>query len=96
MLHYYAKEFFSPVIVTSRITRANELLIYVVSDLFDELKNLSVEIIVYEWITAKLIDSKKLDSLVIVSFYFCYFIDTPLEFFQLRIHICRNQMNLNS
>lgn len=68
MLHFFAKEFFAPVIVTSRVTQADELLIYVVSDLLDDLKNLTVEVIVYEWKRGTSIYSKQLNNLEIVSF----------------------------
>lgn len=68
MLHYYAKEFFAPLIVTSRVTKADELLVYVVSDLLNDLKNLTVEIVVYEWKNARAIYNKQINNLDIVSF----------------------------
>lgn len=33
MLHYYAKNFFAPIIVTGYLTTTNDLDVYIVSDL---------------------------------------------------------------
>ncbi|XP_067207111.1 beta-mannosidase [Linepithema humile] len=51
MLHYYAKDFFAPVIVTPRLSVSDELSVYVVSDLLYVLANCTVEIHVYKWRT---------------------------------------------
>lgn len=72
MLHYYAKEFFSPVIITSRLTKGNEIFIYVVSDLLSKLVDLNVEIIIYEWKSAKSVNTTKISNVTIVS-YICTF-----------------------
>lgn len=49
MLHYYAIEFFAPIIVTSHLSRANDLSIYIVSDKLHEQNNCSVNLIIYNW-----------------------------------------------
>lgn len=67
MLHYYAKEFFAPVIVTSQLTKANELMIYVVSDLLHELTNLTIDVVVYEWKSAKSIHTAQHKNITVVS-----------------------------
>ena len=69
MLHYYTKDFFAPVIITSRVTKANEALIYIVSDLLHNLSNLTVEILVYEWKTAKCIYTTQISNVTVVSYY---------------------------
>lgn len=48
-MHYYAKEFFAPVIVTGYLTTANDLNIYVVSDLLTTTYNATLSVIVYAW-----------------------------------------------
>ncbi|XP_031785541.1 beta-mannosidase [Nasonia vitripennis] len=65
MLHYYVKDFFSPIIITSRLTKANELLLYVVSDVLKTLENLTIEIIVYEWKSAKSIHTTELTNITV-------------------------------
>ncbi|XP_058792427.1 beta-mannosidase [Phymastichus coffea] len=65
MLHYYVKDFFSPVIVTPRLTQANELMIYVVSDLLHELTNLSIDVVVYEWKNSKSILTTQLTNITV-------------------------------
>ncbi|XP_011269832.2 beta-mannosidase [Camponotus floridanus] len=49
MLHYYAKDFFDPLIVTSHLSISNKLSIYVVSDLWYSIENCKVEIRYYNW-----------------------------------------------
>ncbi|KAK2580314.1 hypothetical protein KPH14_012551 [Odynerus spinipes] len=49
MLHYYAIEFFAPIIVTSHLSQANELSIYIVSDKLYEVDNCSVKLSIYNW-----------------------------------------------
>ena len=67
MLHYYAKDFFAPVIVTSRVTQANELEIHVISDLLQPLDNLSVEALVYKWTSSKSINTTTITNITIVN-----------------------------
>lgn len=49
MLHYYAKDFFAPVIITGHVTQARQLDIYIVSDLLTSLYNVTITINVYSW-----------------------------------------------
>lgn len=49
MLHHFAKDFFAPVIVTSSLSQARELTIYIVSDLHRDLGNLSLTLNFYKW-----------------------------------------------
>ncbi|XP_029170747.1 beta-mannosidase [Nylanderia fulva] len=65
MLHYYAKDFFAPIIVTSHLSTSNELSIYVVSDLRYGSKNCTVEICVYNWNSTTPIFTKSFDDITI-------------------------------
>lgn len=49
MLHYYSLDFFAPVIVTSHLSEARDLSLFVVSDKLDSIENTVVEINVYKW-----------------------------------------------
>ncbi|XP_015178128.1 PREDICTED: beta-mannosidase isoform X2 [Polistes dominula] len=49
MLHYYATEFFSPIIVTSHLSQVNELSIYIVSDKLYEINNCTLKLNIYNW-----------------------------------------------
>ncbi|KAJ8869705.1 hypothetical protein PR048_028700 [Dryococelus australis] len=49
MLHYYARKFFSPVMVSGLVTPAGRLEVYVVSDLRHELPNVTVAVRVHRW-----------------------------------------------
>ncbi|XP_072754584.1 beta-mannosidase-like isoform X2 [Anoplolepis gracilipes] len=49
MLHYYAKDFFAPIIVTSHLSISNDLSIYIVSDRLYTLTNCTMEMRVYNW-----------------------------------------------
>ncbi|KAF7379903.1 hypothetical protein HZH68_016851 [Vespula germanica] len=49
ILHYYAIEFFSPIIVTSRLSQANELSIYIVSDKLYPINNCTLKLSIYNW-----------------------------------------------
>ncbi|KAI4490346.1 hypothetical protein M0802_010723 [Mischocyttarus mexicanus] len=61
MLHYYAKEFFSPIIVTSHLSRGNELSVYIVSDKLYEINNCTLKLSVYNW--------ESMQPLHVYSFY---------------------------
>jgi hypothetical protein len=67
MLHYYAKDFFSPVIIASKVTQANQLLIYVVSDLLNNLTNLNIDINIYEWKSSRIIHTNQINNVTVVS-----------------------------
>ncbi|XP_014609878.1 PREDICTED: beta-mannosidase-like [Polistes canadensis] len=49
MLHYYATEFFSPIIVTSRLSQGNELSLYIVSDKLYAINNCTLKCSIYNW-----------------------------------------------
>ncbi|KAG7202549.1 hypothetical protein KM043_009746 [Ampulex compressa] len=49
MLHYYALDFFAPIIITSHLSAANELSVYIVSEKLYVIPNGTVEINVYKW-----------------------------------------------
>ncbi|XP_014232217.1 beta-mannosidase isoform X1 [Trichogramma pretiosum] len=63
MLHYYVKDFFAPVIITTRLDKADTLSIYIVSDLLTPLSNITIEILIYDWRVAKLIQTKKITGI---------------------------------
>ncbi|XP_070526214.1 beta-mannosidase isoform X2 [Cardiocondyla obscurior] len=49
MLHYYAKDFFAPIIVTSYLSASKELSIHVVSDRLYNLTNCTIKLHIYKW-----------------------------------------------
>lgn len=49
MLHYYAKKFFAPVIVTAHLQRDGEFSISLVSDLLEDLPNVELKLTVFRW-----------------------------------------------
>ncbi|XP_046834343.1 beta-mannosidase [Vespa crabro] len=49
ILHYYAIEFFSPIIVTSHLSQAKELSIYIVSDKLYPINNCTLKLNIYNW-----------------------------------------------
>ncbi|XP_063217719.1 beta-mannosidase-like [Bacillus rossius redtenbacheri] len=49
MLHYYARKFFAPVMVSALVTPAGRLEVHVVSDLRHELPNATVTVRVHSW-----------------------------------------------
>ncbi|XP_014205962.1 beta-mannosidase [Copidosoma floridanum] len=65
MLHYYAKDFFAPVIITPQLSAARELVVFGISDLPDALENLTAEILLYEWSTSKAVYTHNLTNLSI-------------------------------
>lgn len=48
-MHYYAKDFFAPIIVTGHITAARNLDVYVVSDILTTFYNVTLNMYVYNW-----------------------------------------------
>lgn len=48
-MHYYAKDFFAPIIVTGHLTVARELDVYLVSDALFTFYNVTLNIRVYNW-----------------------------------------------
>lgn len=67
MLHYYAKDFFAPIIVTSYLSTSKELSIYVVSDRLYTLTNCTVKLHLYKWESMKPIFALSFNDIVIVS-----------------------------
>jgi len=67
MLHYYAKDFFAPIIVTSYLSISNHLSIYVVSDQLYTLTNCTVKLHVYKWKSMKPIYMLAFNDIIIVS-----------------------------
>ncbi|XP_011642366.1 beta-mannosidase isoform X1 [Pogonomyrmex barbatus] len=67
MLHYYAKDFFAPVIVTSYLSVSKELSIYVVSDKLYTLTNCTVNVRVYKWEFMKSIFTLSFDNIIVES-----------------------------
>lgn len=48
-MHYYAKDFFAPIIVTGHLTAARQLDVYLVSDVLTTHYNVTLNITVYNW-----------------------------------------------
>ncbi|XP_025995175.1 beta-mannosidase isoform X2 [Solenopsis invicta] len=67
MLHYYAKDFFAPVIITSHLSISNNLSIYIVSDRIYTFKNCTVKIDVYKWESMKPIFTLFFNNTIIES-----------------------------
>lgn len=66
MLHYYAAEFFAPVIVTYYITYT-DLKLYIVSDKLYPIPNITLEVNLYAWNDMKPIQSHTYSNIIIVS-----------------------------
>jgi len=67
MLHYFAKDFFAPIIVTPHLSISNELSIYIVSDRLYILTNCTVKLHVYKWESMKPIFTLFFNDIVVVS-----------------------------
>ncbi|XP_044013469.1 beta-mannosidase [Aphidius gifuensis] len=48
LLHHYAVNFFAPVIVSSRVTLANDIVIYIITDLLTDLGDCFIDVNVYK------------------------------------------------
>ena len=75
MLHYYAVDFFAPVIVSPIISEGHELSILVISDLPDDINDARIEIKIYKWESFNPVFVKYLTDVTVVStilwtFYF--------------------------
>ncbi|XP_076234908.1 beta-mannosidase [Calliopsis andreniformis] len=64
MLHYYAKEFFAPIIITYYITNT-DLSFYIVSDKLDPVRNITLEINLYRLNSMKPIQSRTYSNITI-------------------------------
>lgn len=73
MLHYYARNFFAPVIVTGHLTAANDVDVYIVSDLLTTAYNASLVITVYAWNSMEPVSVEKniVDVVSFCSFMLC-------------------------
>lgn len=63
MLHYFAKNFFSPVLVSPELTSYDELNVYLISDLLDDIPDVELNISVYsydDFNPKKIISSKEI------------------------------------
>lgn len=49
MLHYFAKHFFAPILITGNLTIDNILKIFVVSDRITVIRNARINVSVYTW-----------------------------------------------
>ncbi|XP_011706786.1 PREDICTED: beta-mannosidase-like [Wasmannia auropunctata] len=67
MLHYYAQDFFAPIIVTPHLSISDELSIYIVSDRLYTLTNCTVKLHVYKWESMKPIFTLFFNDIVIES-----------------------------
>ena len=67
MLHYYAKDFFAPVIVTTSLSPARELTIYVISDVHRNLEKLSVTLNIYKWGSIVPVSVQNFSNIAVVS-----------------------------
>ncbi|KAJ8675359.1 hypothetical protein QAD02_011145 [Eretmocerus hayati] len=67
MLHYYVKDFFSPIIITSRLSRANELSIHVVSDVLQSLSGLVIKIKMYDLEESRLVKTVEIKNVSVES-----------------------------
>lgn len=56
MLHYYAKDFFAPIIVTYYVA-GTDLAIYIVSDKLYTIMNTTLEVNLYTWSNMKPVQS---------------------------------------
>ena len=66
MLHYYAVEFFAPIIVTPRLSQVNDLTIYIVSDKLSTINGCSLDINFYKWNSSRIIYTKTFSNITIV------------------------------
>ncbi|XP_043477175.1 beta-mannosidase [Leptopilina heterotoma] len=67
MLHYFARDFFAPVIVSSRLSLARDLTIYIISDLHRPLKDLSLTLNIYKWTSIIPVSIQKFPNLSLNS-----------------------------
>lgn len=70
MLHYYAAEFFAPVIVTSKTSLADEVTIFIVSDKLERIEDVFILIKVFKWDSMVPISTESIENLTIVSYFF--------------------------
>lgn len=69
MLHYFARDFFAPVIVSSRLSQAGDLTIYIISDLHRPLKELSITLNIYKWQSMMPVSVQNFTNLSVVCIY---------------------------
>lgn len=66
MLHYYARDFFAPIIVTYYV-KGTDLTIYIVSDKLHPVRNTTLEVNLHAWNSMKPIRSYTHYNITIVS-----------------------------
>lgn len=66
ILHYYAKKFFSPVLISPVKTSETELSVYVVSDLLSDVENAELKVFIYSWDYLTSIDDSS-DTILLVG-----------------------------
>ncbi|GJQ66746.1 hypothetical protein Trydic_g4686 [Trypoxylus dichotomus] len=68
MLHYHAKSFFSPIIITAYVAVDGNLSLYVVSDLLTNIYNATATISVYRWDSIKVQHTENINIDVLSSY----------------------------
>lgn len=69
MLHYFAKDFFAPIIVTGHVTNAGQLDFYVISDLTSSVYNATVDVNVFAWNSLIPVASEQIQTDIVSLFY---------------------------
>lgn len=98
MLHYFARNFFAPVIVSSRLSNARDLTIYIISDLHRPLEKLSLTLNIYKWDSINPVSVQYFTNLSVVSIIIIYiylFINFFLKLKNKTYHSYRKPMNQN-
>lgn len=67
MLHYFAKRFFHPILITTSLSASDDMKIFVVSDQTTYFYNATIEVFVYKWKKLEPIYTEKIKTLDIVS-----------------------------
>lgn len=67
MLHYYATEFFAPVIVATNLSVDRKLEIFVVSDILRPIENCTIEMRIHKWTDLIPIRRIEYDNIYIVN-----------------------------
>lgn len=83
MLHYFAKEFFAPIIITGRFTVDKKLQVFVVSDLLKYIGDATAIVSIYKWDSFNPVNQKVLNVDVVSLFVVILVIELLNEMFQL-------------
>lgn len=68
-MHYYAKDFFAPIIVTGHLTSSRELDVYVVSDVLTTFYNTTLNIFVYNWSSLQPVFTQRVITDIVRKFF---------------------------